>query len=384
MKIVYLSSRLKAGYFGTEKFLENLLTELKSDEHIFIGSDGPINNIFKDKGFEQYDNSGGFEVDGWKKRFLAPVSIVLGIIEIIKFRKIFSKADIIVLPASVLSESVFVGPWIRLFWPKKPIVQIIHKNDCPDFIAQNPFLPLAKFSWNGGGLFFVSQSQKDLWKSKKVQAKNNFVILNGVKIYPYKPSSKHDHKIISMGFLGRIHNDKGLKTLFKALSQLKIPKELTVNFKIAGEGEHYDEIYEFFKSLSYPKNLQIEWLGYLKNTQQFYESLNLFVCPSNLESFGLVMAESWERGIPVLCSDIDAFLELKANQSQPEKDLIFKAGNYLDLSSKIDYFINNRELYLDSANKKSLHDFTLQNFSNPQMAAKYRSIFLKLITKQNV
>ncbi|MEI6728540.1 MAG: glycosyltransferase family 4 protein [bacterium] len=378
MNIVYLSSRLKAGYFGTEKFLENLITELKDDQHIFIGRDKPINQIFEDKGFEQHNFCGGFEVDGWKKKLLAPVSVILGIVEIIKFRKIFSNSDIIVLPASVLSESVFVGPWIRLFWPKKPIVQIIHKNDCPDFIAKNPFLPLAKYTWSTGGLVFVSESQKQLWESKNVQVKNNFVILNGVKIYPYQSKSDHDQTTINMGFLGRIHNDKGLKTLFKALSQLKVASDLKINFKIAGTGEDYDEIYDFYKSLTYPKNLRLNWIGYQKDAQKFYEELDLLVYPSTKEGFALVLLEAWERGLPVLTSDIKPFLEAKEFSPETEQKLIFKVNQSELLTKAIEQFLENYSFYESDMVKQNLHNLIEKSFSIKQMSQSYSKLFINL------
>jgi len=96
------------------------------------------------------------------------------------------------------------------------------------------------------------------------------------------------------------------------------------------------------------------------------------------------MAESWERGVPALCSDILAFKELKSTQSELEKSLVFKVGNVQDLRHKIDYFINNKVALTNLEYRNSLHSFVSQNYSNDRMASNYRKLFSNLIKEGNV
>lgn len=102
-------------------------------------------------------------------------------------------------------------------------------------------------------------------------------------------------------FLSRIEEKKGLELLFKALSQVNIPYQLS----IAGTGEE-----------SYVKSLQtlvsdlgiasrIDWLGHVANEQKFdlLAQSDLMVLTSYNENFANVVIESLAMGTPVLISE---------------------------------------------------------------------------------
>jgi glycosyltransferase involved in cell wall biosynthesis len=102
-------------------------------------------------------------------------------------------------------------------------------------------------------------------------------------------------------FLSRIEEKKGLELLFKALSQVNIPYQLS----IAGTGEE-----------SYVKSLQtlvsdlgiasrINWLGHVANEQKFdlLAQSDLMVLTSYNENFANVVIESLAMGTPVLISE---------------------------------------------------------------------------------
>ena len=379
MKLVYVSTRLRAGYYGTEKFLDNLTTNLPYTDQIFIGYDSPLNKIFKDKGFPSYNSAGGFEPTGWKKALITPYSIVIGLIQFIRFYKIFRQADIIVSPASIMGESIFLIPWIRLLL-KKPIVSTIHLNTCPDYIAKNLLLPFAKYSWNGGAMVFVSHSQMLEWQSKNSSSSNDVVIHNGIPINDFTPKADHKEGVVRLGFLGRIHKDKALDVLLIALSKLETDKKVVVD--IAGEGEDWEMMQSLFKSLKFSKNVQINWLGFTKDIAGFLSKIDLLIYPSRKEGFALVPLEAWERGVPVLTSDIAPFIEAKKGSPESEQKLISKLQDADDLLNKIKYFISEYKTYTSAENQILLHDFAKQNYSLEAMTKKYIELFNQLSQKK--
>ena len=67
-----------------------------------------------------------------------------------------------------------------------------------------------------------------------------------------------------------------------------------------------------------------------------YNSVNLFICPSSYEGYGLPIMEALSAGTPVICSDIPVFKEIY-------KDCVtyFPVNNHVELSDKILRFWNN-------------------------------------------
>ncbi len=102
-------------------------------------------------------------------------------------------------------------------------------------------------------------------------------------------------------FLSRIEEKKGLELLFKALSEVTIPWELT----IAGSGEtnYIESLRKLASKLNIDK--KIKWLGHVANEQKFELILqnDLLVLTSYNENFANVVIESLAMGTPVLISE---------------------------------------------------------------------------------
>ena len=383
MNILYLSSRFGKGYFGMEKCLDNLVHNLPLHSHTFIGKD-PCNAIFDNPKSDRINDRikqhiwyGGFEATGWKKKLVSPIFFITTLLSTIVFAKDFKRADIIVLPASILGESVYLNWYFQIF--HKKVVQIIHLNDCPDYIVHNPFIKLALNTWNNGTMVFVSQSQKSLWQAKNLVSKNSPVIYSGIIIGDQPNHKTLDSNNLKIGFVGRLHNDKGLDILLRALSQLDLDdKKIKLKVEIAGEGEHKDQILQVYQSLSFDSRITIEFLDFQSNVASFVESQDLIVYPSRLESFGLVVVESYERGIPVLTSNLDCFEEIKSFTNNIERELVFESENVVDLQSKLLMFVNNPTRYISENQLAILRQSVIDNFGIEQSTAKYEQLFLSL------
>ena len=128
-----------------------------------------------------------------------------------------------------------------------------------------------------------------------------------------KSAINHQPPIInhsfSIGFAGRIAEDKGLEYLLEALLLLKTQEknvELIIagNMNAIGENFYVNKIKERLKNIRF----KVSFTGELnpENMFEFYRRIDLLVLPSvnRTEAFGIVQAETMLLGVPVVSSDL--------------------------------------------------------------------------------
>jgi glycosyltransferase involved in cell wall biosynthesis len=380
MKIIYLSSPITSQYGGGEKFLDDFTTGIDA-QHEFIGGSKAVYDLFTSKGYNATLTSGLFEPVSPKNLLLFPISALVGIFMFIRFYKTFKNSDWIVSPTAHC-ETFFIISWIKIFL-RKPVLFMVHAPKVPKLFSIPPLNLLLSKCWGTSPVVFVSNSQKELWNRAGCFSSNQIVIYNGVKvsdfdIFPLAQDDEHldlvkfKDKVLKIGFLARLHVEKGCDTLIKALTSIKSTQNIKII--IAGDGPEKDNLMALYEVEKIPHNISVTFVGFQSETKNFYESLDLLVFPSRREGFSLVLLEAWERGLSVLTSDIQPFIEAKNFQNELEQKLIFQMDNTLDLASKIDYFIENQSVYLDSGYKKCLHDTILDKFGLQRMVSEYKKV----------
>lgn len=113
----------------------------------------------------------------------------------------------------------------------------------------------------------------------------------------------------TIGSMGRLMDDKGFDILLKALSVLK---EQGVDFRarIGGDGEDMAALRQQVRELKLEG--LVEFPGWIGNGQkaEFLNALDIFVCPSRYEPFGIVMLEAMEAGLPLVASETTGSIEI--------------------------------------------------------------------------
>ena len=129
-------------------------------------------------------------------------------------------------------------------------------------------------------------------------------------------------------FVGRLSEEKGLKTLLKAWSTMT---DKTV-LKVAGAGPLADLL---------PGKNNIEALG-LQNAKQIsalMQQAAFLVLPSEwYEGFPLVLVEAFAHGLPVLASNLGSMADIIKDD---ETGLLFTPGDAEDLASKAKWLLEN-------------------------------------------
>jgi glycosyltransferase involved in cell wall biosynthesis len=143
-----------------------------------------------------------------------------------------------------------------------------------------------------------------------------------------------------IGAMGVFRRKKGFHNLIKALGILK---QQNIQFRaiIAGKGQ----LYFYLQYLKYRLNLKnelqiIPWVDN-KSRNNFLDSLDIFVLPSRIETFGMVVVEAMARGKRIIATKcggaeeiiddgIDGYLVEKQNPKVLAEKIIYMIENPQD------------------------------------------------------
>ena len=105
-----------------------------------------------------------------------------------------------------------------------------------------------------------------------------------------------------IGTLGRLHAEKGFDILLEAASKLR-ERGRDFRLTIAGEGPAAADLKALTARLGL--DAQVDFPGWVSPPESLLGELDLFVCSSRTESFGLVVIEAMAAGAPVVATDIE-------------------------------------------------------------------------------
>ena len=144
-------------------------------------------------------------------------------------------------------------------------------------------------------------------------------------------------------FVGRLHEEKGVKTLLDACAKVK-----HIPVKLVGDGPLYDYLCERVAANEITnvtiigKCRKEEVLAWMKDAQ-------FLIIPSEwYEGLPLTLVEAFSFGIPILASRIGSLENLIDNETN---GLLFRAGDSCDLAQKMELIWSNQTLARDLGRK---------------------------------
>lgn len=140
-------------------------------------------------------------------------------------------------------------------------------------------------------------------------------------------------KTFTLGYLGQIGPDKGLIYLIEAWSKLNY-KDCALN--IAGS-----QSINILPLVRYFKNGNYNIMGFVKNIEEFYNGISVYVQPSVTEGFGIEILEALATGRPVIASDGAGASDCVTKDC----GIVFKKKNVKELMEAIDVMKNRTEDY---------------------------------------
>ncbi len=125
---------------------------------------------------------------------------------------------------------------------------------------------------------------------------DNFAVLDP---HPVKPAPTGTP---ILGTLGRLHVNKGLDIVLDAIALL-VGDGVPLYLRLGGDGPLRGSLEAQIEELGLADH--VTFCGWIGRTGEYLKDLDLFLCPSRVEPFGLVVIESMAAGAPVVASDID-------------------------------------------------------------------------------
>lgn len=136
----------------------------------------------------------------------------------------------------------------------------------------------------------------------------------------------------------------------------------------------------------------VQFVGFIYNMSEFYSQIDLFICPSIREPFGLVVIEAMAHGCPPIIAGVDGLPETLQDSNsgiiiKPTIDIkdYPKYGGSLDFLEKIDYIY---DPYTDNimmpklVNPIHIADAVEYLFENPEVFSKMSKNAIQLINEK--
>lgn len=118
---------------------------------------------------------------------------------------------------------------------------------------------------------------------------------------------------LKIGFLGRLNPNKGIEDLINVFMSIKNQDISTsINPKLLIGGVGSDSYEKKLKHLANDED--VDFLGYVSDRREFFNSINLFIFTSYSEGLGLALLEAMSYGLVCIARDIDPMNKIIINK----------------------------------------------------------------------
>jgi glycosyltransferase involved in cell wall biosynthesis len=189
----------------------------------------------------------------------------------------------------------------------------------------------------------ISESVKNsLIKYEFIPPNKIFLLPNCIDYQAFNRASnrqfiRNTNEIV-IGTVGRLEKVKGINYLLLAM-KIILAKFPYARLEIVGDGSLLEELEEISKKIGISNS--VKFFGKFTDVIPFYKRMDIFVLPSILEGFGIVLLEAMAAGIPVVASDVDGIREVII---QGESGILIPPKNPDALASAVIQLIENPQL----------------------------------------
>ena len=241
------------------------------------------------------------------------------------------------------------------------IITTLHGTDITLVGLEPSFLPLVKFSIEqSDGVTSVSGFLKEKTITNYSCKKHIEVIPNFIDTEIYKPNNKTEfkNKIAPGGEKILVHtsNFRVVKRVTDAIKIFeKVQKEIPSRLVLVGDGPDRSECERLCRQLELCDS--VKFLGKQEALVDILASADLFLIPSQSESFGLAALEAMACGLPVISSSVGGLPELVRHN---ETGFIAEIGDVNRMAKyAIDLLSNDKKynLFSNNARKRAVNKF---------------------------
>jgi N-acetyl-alpha-D-glucosaminyl L-malate synthase BshA len=227
-----------------------------------------------------------------------------------------------------------------------PYVTTLHGTDIT-LVGRDPaFEPVIRFSLNhSNALTSVSESlKKDTLKTFKIDNKIN-VIPNFINIKDYTvqvdPCTKRKYAAHGEKIMVHISNFRKVKRVEDVVRIChEVKKQQAVKLILVGDGPEKSHVEQLIRQL----NLQhdVVMMGRVVDPKEILSVADLFILPSETESFGLSALEAMAMKVPVICTNSGGLPEVNIDG---KTGYLSAVGDIQDMSAKAISILQNETLH---------------------------------------
>jgi glycosyltransferase involved in cell wall biosynthesis len=198
------------------------------------------------------------------------------------------------------------------------------------------------------------------------------VIPNGIDTSRFSPPEERPaENRVRLITVARLLERKGIQTILEACAK---PTLLPVELDIIGTGSYEPELRQMVDEMGLED--QVHFLGFVPNEElpSHYRRSDVFVLPSETESFGLVFAEAMSCGLPIAASNVGGIPETVRDGVD---GLLCPPGQPLALRENILRLISNVDAREEISH--SQRERILQNYTWDRIAARYADLYRSVL-----
>src|SRR5699024_4506757 len=205
-----------------------------------------------------------------------------------------------------------------------------------------------------------------VWHIREFLEEDLIRVYNGVDSDNYKDirNNLFEKEDIVLTLIGRYVPQKGHLDVIYALNQLVKSYKKEVKIRFVGDDRNVAFLTELKKLV---KELEldeyIEFMGYRSDVYNLWAETDIALVTSKAEAFGRVTIEAMLAGALVIGANTKGTAELISNKY----GLLYKQGDYINLSEKIAFAIDNKEKMkniVEISKKYAQENFTAKNNSD--------------------
>lgn len=301
--VLQLITELDIG--GAEKVLLSLVRKLDKDKYnIMVGYMKGEGNLVED--FRE----AGVKVFNLKMRTRVDVRAVIRLYRLLK------KENIKIIHTHLIQADICGF----LAGKGAGVPVIISTKHGPNEFRKRFSIPVwldGIFGNHSDRIFAVSQAVKDFLMEWEKISKDKFTVINnGIDLEEFNididiPRKKEElglslsSKVV--GSVGRLDECKGYMFFLKAMPKIleHVPE---ARFIFVGEGPLRSKLEKMSRELKVEQN--IIFLGVRRDIPEILSAMDLFVLPSIVEGFGIVLLEAMAMGKPVIASRVGGIPEI--------------------------------------------------------------------------
>lgn len=257
-------------------------------------------------------------------------------------------------------------------------ITTLHGTDITLVGLEPSFMPLVKFSIEeSDGVTAVSRFLKEKTLTNYNIEKDIEVIYNFIDIEKYKPKESELFRkhLAPCGEKVLVHtsNFRLVKRVADTIRVLdKVKKEIPAKLVLVGDGPDRSDCERLTRELDLQKD--VIFLGKQDGLTEILNAADIFLMPSQSESFGLSALEAMACGVPVVSSSVGGLPELNIHN---ETGYIAEIGDTDRMAKYVVELLTNEKRYKSFS--KNSRERAVKNFDKDLIVPKYVEYYERVL-----